>query len=193
MNLEPLLPTVGNDDNPELRSMTQRLWFSLVLTVPLLMMAMHEVFPFNLAAWVDTVADGLATQLSWPHLLKVSGSQGVQAFLSEHGLPLYFEAAAVIVTLVLLGQVLAWAASLEKLSEHPLATAIVGRAQADGATLAAVSGFDSVTGQGVPGVIDGQTALLGNARLLASAQVDTSAVDQDDAQGIGRAHRPGQG
>ena len=485
MTLEPLLPTAGEEDNPELRSMTLRLWISVILSVPLLMMAMHEFFPFNLAAWVDDAVGGLATRFGWPHLLKVTWSQCVQAFLAtpvvlwagwpffergwrsfvtwqlnmfsliglgigaaylfslyaillpeslpqafltEHGLPLYFEAAAVIVTLVLLGQVLelrarsrtnsaikdllglaantairigadgaevevpleqvvvgdtlrvkpgskvpvdgvvldgkssidesmitgepipsekvagskvtgatvnqtgsfsmraervgaetllarivqmvaeagrsrapiqkladqvsgwfvlavlgialvaalawalfgpapalanallvavsvliiacpcalglatpvsiivgvgrgakegvlikdaealelmekvdtlvvdktgtltegkptvqtvvaangfdkqqvlAWAASLEKLSEHPLATAIVGRAKADGATLASVADFDAVTGQGVRGVIDGQAVLLGNARLLASAQVDMSLVDKD--------------
>lgn len=36
-----------------------------------------------------------------------------------------------------------------------------------------------MTGQGVRGVIDGRTVLLGNARLLASAQVDMSSVDKD--------------
>ena len=74
-------------------------------------------------------------------------------------------------------QVLAWAASLEKLSEHPLAAAIVGRASEAGAALVDVVGFEAVTGQGVRGTIAGQDARLGNARLLAEARIDTKAVD----------------
>ncbi len=74
-------------------------------------------------------------------------------------------------------QVLLWAASLETLSEHPLAAAIVGRAQADGRTLVDVSGFSAVAGQGVRGTIAGQDMRLGNARLLADANVDTRVVD----------------
>ena len=74
-------------------------------------------------------------------------------------------------------QVLIWAASLEALSEHPLAAAIVARAQADGRTLLDVSGFSAVAGQGVRGTIAGQDMRLGNALLLADAHVDTRLVD----------------
>lgn len=159
MTLEPVAPTVGEDDNPELRSMTRRFWVSLALCIPLLLMAMHEMLPFDLNGWVERRAMGLGL----PHLTSVSWAQclqallatpvvlwagwpffergwrsfvtwqlnmfsliglGVaaayffslyaiffpdtlpQAFRSQHGLPLYFEAAAVIVALVLLGQVL---------------------------------------------------------------------------------------
>ena len=164
MRLVPLLPTAGEDEeDPELRSMTRRFWVSSVLSVPLLLMAMHEILPFDLSAWLDDTLGRLATQLSWPHLLSVSWSQCIQAllatpvvlwagwpflergwrsfatwklnmfsliglgvsvayffslyaiafpqtlpkaFITDHGLPLYFEAGAVIVALVLLGQVL---------------------------------------------------------------------------------------
>jgi len=74
-------------------------------------------------------------------------------------------------------QVLLWAASLEALSEHPLAAAIVARAQADGRKLLDVSGFSAVSGQGVRGTIAGQDMRLGNALLLAEAHVDTRVVD----------------
>jgi len=74
-------------------------------------------------------------------------------------------------------QVLLWAASLEKLSEHPLAAAILACAQADGRTLLEVSGFSAVSGQGVRGTIAGQDMRLGNALLLAEAHVDTRVVD----------------
>jgi len=74
-------------------------------------------------------------------------------------------------------QVLLWAASLEALSEHPLAAAIVGRARAEGRTLVEVSGFGAVAGQGVRGTISGQDMRLGNVGLLADAQVDAHVVD----------------
>ena len=75
-------------------------------------------------------------------------------------------------------QVVAWAASLEALSEHPLATAIVARAKEDGRALAAVASFTAIAGQGVRGVIDGQDMRLGNARLLTDAQVDVRSVER---------------
>jgi P-type Cu2+ transporter len=74
-------------------------------------------------------------------------------------------------------QVLGWAASLEKLSEHPLATAIVGRAAESGIALVEVADFAAVTGQGVRGTIAGQAVRLGNAHLLTESQIDTKAVD----------------
>jgi len=74
-------------------------------------------------------------------------------------------------------QVLLWAASLETLSEHPLAAAIVARARVDDRALLDVAGFRAVAGQGVRGTIAGQDMCLGNAGLLADAQVDTGAVD----------------
>jgi Cu2+-exporting ATPase len=76
-------------------------------------------------------------------------------------------------------QVLGYAASLEKLSEHPLAQAIVSRAQTDHVPLQEVAQFDAVTGKGVRGTIGGQAALLGNSALLADAAVATSPVDAE--------------
>ena len=75
------------------------------------------------------------------------------------------------------GQVVSWAASLEALSEHPLATAIVAYATADRRTIASVTSFNAVAGQGVTGVVDGQDMRLGNARLLAAAKVDVRSVE----------------
>ena len=69
-------------------------------------------------------------------------------------------------------QVLRWAGSLERASEHPLAAAIVQGAQERGVSLVAVEGFASVTGQGVTGTVEGRKAVLGNSRLLADQQVD---------------------
>ena len=63
-------------------------------------------------------------------------------------------------------------ASLEKGSEHPLASAIVGGAEERGITLAAVQDFTSITGKGVKGTIDGRSVALGNKALLLSLGID---------------------
>ena len=62
--------------------------------------------------------------------------------------------------------VLRLAAGVEQGSEHPLASAIVAGARERGLQIPAATEFDSVTGRGVSGRVDGRTVLLGNARLL---------------------------
>ena len=62
--------------------------------------------------------------------------------------------------------VLALAAALEQLSEHPLAHAIVSRAKEKGLTPAAVTGFTSITGAGVSGTIDGTLVRVGKRGWL---------------------------
>jgi Cu+-exporting ATPase len=63
-------------------------------------------------------------------------------------------------------QVLSWAASVEKGSEHPLGEAIVHAAKEKGLQLSAVEAFEAIPGQGVKARIDGQQLLLGNLRLM---------------------------
>jgi Cu+-exporting ATPase len=70
--------------------------------------------------------------------------------------------------------VLALAAALERLSEHPLAAAIVAGAEARQLSLPPASDFASVTGQGVTGRVDGRAVALGNRELMATLDVDTS-------------------
>ena len=70
--------------------------------------------------------------------------------------------------------VLRLAASLERGSEHPLAAAIVSAAEAKALSLAAVEGFQSVTGKGVTGGIEGRKIVLGNAALLNDLGIDAS-------------------
>ncbi|MGH7102118.1 MAG: heavy metal translocating P-type ATPase [Acetobacteraceae bacterium] len=65
-------------------------------------------------------------------------------------------------------QLLRLAASLEQASEHPLAAAIVRAARARNIALAEPVDFQSVTGEGVRGQIDGRRVALGNARLMTS-------------------------
>ncbi len=72
--------------------------------------------------------------------------------------------------------VLGLAASLEALSEHPLAQAIVARAAEANATQRPVNDFAAVTGKGVRGTVDGRRVLLGNARMLLDEGVDVTPV-----------------
>ncbi|MEQ1887656.1 MAG: heavy metal translocating P-type ATPase [Alphaproteobacteria bacterium] len=74
--------------------------------------------------------------------------------------------------------VLRLAASLERNSEHPIATAIMAEARKRRITFAEVSGFDSPSGEGVRGVIDGHLVLLGNASLLGAAAVEIPSLAQ---------------
>jgi Cu+-exporting ATPase len=64
------------------------------------------------------------------------------------------------------------AASLERGSEHPLAAAIIAGAHERGVNLADASAFDSVTGKGVTGDVDGQRVSLGNSALLDDLKID---------------------
>jgi Cu+-exporting ATPase len=58
------------------------------------------------------------------------------------------------------------AASLERGSEHPLAEAIVAGAEEKGAALTGVEDFESLTGRGVKGRVEGVAVALGNKKLL---------------------------
>ncbi|GAB4364722.1 MAG: heavy metal translocating P-type ATPase [Deltaproteobacteria bacterium] len=64
------------------------------------------------------------------------------------------------------------AATLERGSEHPLAAAIVQGAGERGVAPADAEGFESVTGKGVTGTVDGQPVALGNKKLLESLRID---------------------
>jgi Cu+-exporting ATPase len=146
MALEPRTVTAEEQDNPELRDMTRRFWISLVLTAPLLVIAMAPMLPGTAALlpagwwpWVELI---LATpvvlwggapffQRGWTSVVNRSTNMftliamgtGVAylyslvatifpqlfpaALRGMGGTPeVYFEAAAAITTLVLLGQVL---------------------------------------------------------------------------------------
>jgi Cu+-exporting ATPase len=63
-------------------------------------------------------------------------------------------------------QILQLAASLEKNSEHPIAQAVVTRAQKDGISLKEAKDFDSLTGRGVMAAVDSVLYYLGNQQLM---------------------------
>jgi Cu+-exporting ATPase len=148
MALEPMTPAAGDAVSPELRDMTRRFWVGVVLSVPLLAIAMAEHFnkaaldaliaprllvwvqlilgtpavlwggwPFFTRGWASIVSlrlnmftlIALGTGVAYLYSLVAALVPGIfpASFRDVDGqVPLYFEAAAVIVTLVLLGQVL---------------------------------------------------------------------------------------
>ena len=84
-------------------------------------------------------------------------------------------------------EILSLVASLEKSSEHPLAEAIVKGAEERNIRFAKVENFESVTGKGVFGTIDGKKVLLGNGKLMDDSKVDFSKNEQaDELRGEGQ-------
>jgi Cu+-exporting ATPase len=148
MALEPRTVTLEEQENPELRDMRRRFWFSLVLTLPLLALDMadmlpgmpaHRLFSGTAFAWIELLlASPVVLWGGWPFFQRgwasianrstnmftliamgtgvAYGYSLVAALLPQlfppalrtmNGRPaVYFEAAAAITTLVLLGQVL---------------------------------------------------------------------------------------
>ncbi|HIX94617.1 MAG TPA: heavy metal translocating P-type ATPase, partial [Candidatus Gemmiger excrementipullorum] len=85
-------------------------------------------------------------------------------------------------------QLLQTAASLEALSEHPLAQAIMAEAARRGVAAQPVTAFVQTPGQGLRGEIAGQACLAGNQKLLDAAGVHDPAVErlQDETAAAGK-------
>jgi Cu+-exporting ATPase len=73
-------------------------------------------------------------------------------------------------------EILRLASTVERASEHPLAVAIVAAADAKGIASGQLADFDSPTGKGALGTVDGRAVALGNARFLAEKGVDVAAL-----------------
>ena len=69
-------------------------------------------------------------------------------------------------------KIIYFAASIERGSEHPLASAIVGGAEERDISPADVESFESITGQGVKGKVDGQEVALGNIKLIEGLHIE---------------------
>jgi P-type Cu+ transporter len=76
-------------------------------------------------------------------------------------------------------ELLRLAATVERASEHPLADAIVRSANDRNLVLGKVEDFDSPTGKGAVGKVDGKSILLGNANFLASLGVATQSLEAE--------------
>ncbi|WP_338231208.1 copper-translocating P-type ATPase [Companilactobacillus muriivasis] len=75
-------------------------------------------------------------------------------------------------------QVLSIAAALEESSEHPLAAAILDKANADKVEVSTVSDFQAIEGKGVSATIDGQQAFVGNDKLLNDIELNSKLNEQ---------------
>jgi len=75
--------------------------------------------------------------------------------------------------------VLKLAASLEMGSEHPLAEAIVRGAEERGVRVAEAADFESVTGKGVSGTVEGSTVAVGNLKLVQDLGLEAEALTED--------------
>lgn len=142
MALEPLLPKLDEDENPELRDFTRRFWWTLPLTIVVTVLAMFghqlhlfdasiqtwiELFltlpivlwagtPFFLRGWQSIMNRSpnmwtlisLGTGAAFVYSLVATLSPNVfpDSFVSMGRVSVYFEAAAVIISLTLLGQLL---------------------------------------------------------------------------------------
>jgi len=142
MSLEPLIPELTEEANPELVDFQRRFWWTLPLTVAVTFLAMfgHQLGWFNMAvqSWIELVLTlPIALWAGWPFLVR--GVQSVvnrspnmwtliglgtsaafaysvvatvapqvfpDSFISMGRVAVYFEAAAVIISLTLLGQIL---------------------------------------------------------------------------------------
>ena len=78
------------------------------------------------------------------------------------------------------------AAALERASEHPLAHAIVAGARERGVEPPAASSFQSVTGKGVRGEVEGKRVAVGNAALLREEVLDGESADTDRLRAAGQ-------
>ncbi len=82
-------------------------------------------------------------------------------------------------------EILFFAASAEKRSEHPLGEAIVNKANEKGVTLRDPADFQAVPGHGIRAKIDGKTVVLGNANFMSDENVNFKSL-QKRAEGLSR-------
>ena len=128
MALEPKTIRLEEGINPELVDMQRRLWISAALSLPLLVTSMAMVFPHHMRPWIElALATPVVLWGGWPFFVRAWQSLATRnlnmftliglgvgaayafsvfALFFLPGSDVYFEPAAVIVTLVLVGQVL---------------------------------------------------------------------------------------
>lgn len=75
-------------------------------------------------------------------------------------------------------ELLRWVASLENASEHPLASALVRGAESRGISLGKANHFESMTGHGVIGVVEGVKVVVGSQKYLESLGVDSRVAEE---------------
>jgi Cu+-exporting ATPase len=119
MGLDPVTVSLGGEKNPELDDMQRRFRISLLFTIPLIVLMFLPEFAFR--RWVElALASPVVLYCGWPilergwkslrllslNMFTLISIGVVTAYVSSFRGPVYFEASATVVTLVLLGQVL---------------------------------------------------------------------------------------
>jgi Cu+-exporting ATPase len=84
------------------------------------------------------------------------------------------------------------AASLENHSEHPLAAAIIADAHSKSIDLVHVENFESITGQGLSGTIDGRSVKIGNAKIAGDRRTGSPLPDSGLFETADRLRNDGQ-
>jgi len=80
-------------------------------------------------------------------------------------------------------ELLRFAATLEKGSEHPLASSIVSGALLRNIAFGSATDFKAIPGEGITGTVDGHTTAIGNERLLRKLQIESTKL-KSDADGL---------
>jgi len=75
-------------------------------------------------------------------------------------------------------KILYWASTVENASEHPLAGAILDYAKTKDITPGSVESFESFTGKGIKGIIDGNEILIGNRKLMSENSIDFASHEE---------------
>lgn len=75
-------------------------------------------------------------------------------------------------------EILQFGASLESLSEHPLSKALVSKAKEKGLALLKVDNFQSVTGKGIVGTIEGKKIAIGNQKLMGDLGISNEPLSE---------------
>lgn len=88
------------------------------------------------------------------------------------------------------GELLRYAASAEKGSEHPLGEAIVRRAVEQGLELEPVENFQAIPGHGIEGKVRGKRLLLGNVKLMRDSGVRLDGLDKEAERLAGEGKTP---
>jgi Cd2+/Zn2+-exporting ATPase len=81
------------------------------------------------------------------------------------------------------------AAAVESQSQHPLAAAVVRKAEADGVPSLTATNVESLTGRGIRATVEGRTVLIGNLRLFTEANINLQSTVTDTVSGLQKAGR----
>ena len=125
---------------------------------------------------------GAARGILFKNALALETSAGIQVVVMDKtgtltsGQP---EVVAIVAGSLLEAEMLRLAAAVERESEHPLAEAIVQRAEAAGVAPAQVSDFTNVPGHGATAEVEGHRVAVGNPRLMDREKIDLGPLEDD--------------